>query len=51
MTWWVSHRRPRVPSAVIAHPVWLHHRFVLSLWHVEEMLIARSVQVSYETTR
>ena len=47
----ISYKRHRFSSEVIAHAVWLHHRFPLSLRDVEEMLLARGIQVSYETIR
>jgi putative transposase len=47
----ISYQRHRFSPEVIAHALWLYHRFPLSLRHVEEMLLARGVQVSYETIR
>jgi putative transposase len=47
----VSDKRHRFPPAIIAHVVWLHFRFPLSLRLVEEMLLERGVVVSYETVR
>lgn len=47
----VSYKRHRFPPAVIAHTVWLYFRFPLSLRLVEEMLLERSIIVSYETIR
>ena len=44
------HRR-RFPAEVIAHSVWLYHRFTLSFRGVEEILAERGVIVSYETIR
>lgn len=41
----------RFPPEVIAHAVWLYHRFPLSLWGVEELLFERGITVSYETVR
>jgi DDE domain len=41
----------RYPAGVIAHCVWLYHRFPLSYREVEELMLARSVVVSYETIR
>ena len=46
-----SYKRHRFPPAVIAHAVWLYLRFSLSLRAVEEMLLERGVEVSYETLR
>jgi putative transposase len=34
---------------IISHCVWLYHRFPLSVWEVEEMMLARGVLVTYET--
>src|SRR3954447_6667477 len=41
----------RFPGEVISHAVWLYFRFPLSLRMVEEMLAARSIDVSHETVR
>ncbi|WP_370270042.1 IS6 family transposase [Streptomyces sp. V4I8] len=41
----------RFPLEVIAHAVWLYHRFRLSLRDVEELLFERGIQVSYEAVR
>ncbi|KUN32953.1 transposase [Streptomyces olivochromogenes] len=41
----------RFPAEVIAHCVWLYHRFTLSFREVEELMLARGVVVSYETVR
>jgi transposase-like protein len=41
----------RFPSEIIAHAVWLHLRFPLSLRLVEEMVPERPIVVSYETIR
>lgn len=45
------HHRHRFPAAVIAHAVWLYHRFALSLRDVEELLYERGIRVTYETVR
>ncbi len=45
------HHRHRFPAAVIAHAVWLYHRFALSFRDVEELLFERGITVSYETIR
>src|SRR5471030_1949468 len=47
----VSYKRHRFPPQIIAHAVWLYFRFPLSLRLVEEMLLDRSIVVSYETIR
>src|SRR3712207_6535356 len=41
----------RFPGEIISHAVWLYFRFPLSLRMVEEMLAARSIDVSHETVR
>lgn len=45
----ISYKRHRFPPEVIFHAVWLYVRFNLSLREVEEMLLERGVDVSYET--
>jgi len=45
------HRRHRFPAPVIAHAVWLYHRFALSLRDVAELLHERGIGVTYETVR
>ena len=44
-----SYKRHRFPPALIAHAVWLYLRFCLSLRAVEELLLERGVEVSYES--
>ncbi|MDQ0935764.1 transposase-like protein [Streptomyces turgidiscabies] len=46
-----SYRGHRYPVEVISHCVWLYHRFPLSFREVEELMLQRSVIVSYETIR
>src|SRR3712207_4432589 len=46
-----SYKRHRFPPEIVAHAVWLHFRFPLSLRLVEEMLLERGILVSYETVR
>jgi putative transposase len=46
-----SYKRHRFPPTLIAHAVWLYLRFSLSLRAVEELLLERGVEVSYETLR
>ncbi len=41
----------RYPSEIIAHAVWLYHRFCLSFRDVEDLLAERGVIVSYESIR
>jgi putative transposase len=45
------HARHRFPAEVISYAVWLYFRFPLSLRMVEEMLVARGIEVSHETVR
>lgn len=47
----VSYKRHRFPPQIIAHAVWQYFRFPVSLRLVEEMLLERSIAVSYETIR
>ena len=42
----ISYKRHRFPPQIIAHVVWLYVRFNLSLREVEEMMLARGVDVS-----
>jgi putative transposase len=46
-----SYKGHRYPVEIIAHCVWLYHRFPLSFREVEELMFARGVVVSYETIR
>ncbi|MFD7608306.1 IS6 family transposase [Streptomyces mirabilis] len=46
-----SYKGHRYPVEVIAHCVWLYHRFPLSYREVEELMLERGVIVSYETVR
>jgi len=41
----------RFPPEIIAHAVYLYHRYSLSFREVEEILAYRGVEVSYETIR
>jgi putative transposase len=45
------YRGRHFPPDVIAHAVWLYHRFTLSLRDIEDLLAERGVSVSYETIR
>jgi len=47
----ISYKRHRFPSQIIAHAVWLYSRFNLSLREVEELLLERGIDVSYESIR
>lgn len=44
-----SYRGYRFPPEVIGHCVWLYHRFVLSLRDVQELMLERGVEVTYES--
>ncbi|MFJ8856483.1 IS6 family transposase [Streptomyces sp. NPDC102437] len=46
-----SYKGHRYPVEIIAHCVWLYHRFPLSFREVEELMLERGVFVSYETVR
>jgi putative transposase len=46
-----GYKRHRFPPQIIAHAVWLYVRFNLSLREVEELMLERGVDVSYETIR
>lgn len=50
-TFGISFKRHRFPPQIVAHAVWLYLRFNLSLREVEEMLLERGIDVSYETVR
>jgi hypothetical protein len=41
----------RFAPEIISHGVWLYHRFPLSLRDVQELMLERGVDVSYETIR
>lgn len=47
----ISYKRHRFPPQIIAHVVWLHVRFNMSLREVEELMLERGVDLSYETIR
>ena len=46
-----SYKHHRFPPQIIAHVVWLYVLFNLSLREVEELMLERGVDVSYETIR
>ena len=46
-----SYKGHPYPPEIIAHCVWLYHRFPLSFREVEELMLTRGVVVSYETIR
>lgn len=41
----------RFPREIIAHCVWLYHRFTLSFRDIELLMAERGVEVTYETIR
>ena len=45
------YRNHRFPPQIIAHAVWLYHRFSLSFCEVEELLAERGVTVRPEAVR
>src|SRR5918993_5109039 len=47
----ISYARHQFPAEVIRHAIWLYLRFTLSYRDVEELLIERGIEVSYETVR
>ena len=47
----ISYKRHRFPPEIISHAVWLYFRFNLSLREIEEMLLKRGIDASYETIR
>ena len=46
-----SYRGYRFPREIIAHCVWLYFRFCLSFRDIQEMMLERGVEVSYEAIR
>jgi putative transposase len=47
----INFKRHRFAPQIIAHAVWLYLRFNVSLREVEEMLLERVMDVSYESIR
>ncbi|NKX41013.1 IS6 family transposase [Rhodobacteraceae bacterium R_SAG2] len=47
----IRYKRHRFPSQIIAHVVWLYARFNSSLRAVEELILERGIDVSYERIR
>jgi hypothetical protein len=47
----ISYAGYRFPPDVISYAVWLYYRFPLSLRMVEELLVARGIDLTYETVR
>jgi len=46
-----SYKGFRFPPEIIGHGVWLYHWFPLSFRDVQELMLERGVDVSYETIR
>ena len=46
-----SYKNHRFLPEIIAHAVWLYHRFSLSFREVDELLAERGVIVSYQAVR
>jgi putative transposase len=46
-----SYRGYRFPAEIIAHCAWLYFRFCLSFRDVQEMMLERGIEVSYEAIR
>lgn len=47
----ISYKRHRFPPEIISHAIWLYCRFNLSFREVEEMLLERGIDASYESIR
>ena len=47
----IPYENHRFPPEIIAHAVWLYHRFSLSFREVEELLAERGVTLSYGAVR
>jgi transposase-like protein len=47
----ISYRRHRFPPSIIQHAIWLYLRFTLSYRDVEDLLVERGLDISYETVR
>jgi putative transposase len=45
------YKHHRFPAEVIQHPVWLYYRFNLSHRDIEDLLVERGINVSYESIR
>jgi len=45
------YKRHRFPPSLIQSVVFLYHRYALSLREVEELMLIRGIDVSYETIR
>jgi transposase-like protein len=47
----ISYAGYRFPPNVIGYAVWPHYGFPLSLRMIEELLVARGIELTYETVR
>lgn len=47
----ISYKHHRFLADIIAHAVWLYGRFNMSFRNVEDLLLERGIDVSYETIR
>ncbi len=47
----LSFKRHRFPADIIRHSIWLYASFTLSYRDVEEMLVERGLEISYEIVR
>ena len=47
----ISYARHQFPAEIIRRAIWLYLRFTLSYRHVEELLVERGVETSYEAVR
>jgi putative transposase len=47
----ISYKRYRFPADIFAYAVWLYCRFDMSFRELEELLLVRGIDVSYETIR
>ena len=47
----LSYRGHRFPACIIQHAILLYLRFTLSYRDVEELLVERGLDISYETVR
>jgi putative transposase len=47
----ISYKRHRFPPDIIRQAFWLYFRFTLSFPDVEDLLVERGIDVSYETIR
>jgi putative transposase len=45
------YKNHRLPGEIISHGVWLYYRFPLSYRDVQELLLARRIDVTHEAIR